>query len=184
MNELESKMLASLAKDLWGTATCYADVSGDKLDASLVRAARGLEVEYLKQKRVYEVVPRPEVLRPGTGKFIMGCQLDVKLIMQAAIDKILSEIKPKVTAILRTRKHYSAGELIMQFEAHIWSRMEIHSGGIFHASNYLLEKLDRVQASFLRELGVSEEYAYLTFNFAPTQLRRNIGILGLLHKRF
>ena len=36
---------------------------------------------------------------------------------------------------------------------------------------------------FLRELEVSDEDAYLNYNFAPPKLRRNIGILGLMHKR-
>ena len=59
----------------------------------------------------------------------------------------------------------------------------MHNGAIFHASDYLLAKIENVQQSFLRELGVSEGDAYLSHNFAPPKLRRNIGILGLLHKR-
>ena len=59
----------------------------------------------------------------------------------------------------------------------------MHGGGIFHASDSLLVKLDETQRRFLRELGITEEEAYLQHNFAPSQLRRNIGILGLMHKR-
>ena len=36
---------------------------------------------------------------------------------------------------------------------------------------------------FLRELHVTPEHAFLEYAFAPPSLRRNIGILGLLHKR-
>ena len=53
----------------------------------------------------------------------------------------------------------------------------------FHAASSLLEKLDHVQNRFLRELNVSPCQAFLEFNFAPPSLRRNIGALGLLHKR-
>ena len=59
----------------------------------------------------------------------------------------------------------------------------MHNGAIFRASDYLFAKTENVQQSFLRELAVSEEDAYLLHNFAPPKLRRNIGILGLLHKR-
>ena len=52
-----------------------------------------------------------------------------------------------------------------------------------HASSSLLSKLDAVQRSFLKEINVSEEHAFLEHNFASPTLRRNIGILGLLHKR-
>ena len=38
-------------------------------------------------------------------------------------------------------------------------------------------------AFFLTELHTDEASAFLEFNFAPPTLRRNIGILGLLHKR-
>ena len=127
------------------------------------------------------------VLHPiqGEGETfrLLGCQVDAKLVMQQAIDKILAEVRPKVRAILRTRKHYGVKDLIGQFKTHVWSRLEMHNGAIFHASDGLLQRLDRVQQSFLRELGISESEAYMEFNFAPLSLRRNIGILGLMHKR-
>ena len=114
---------------------------------------------------------------------MLGCMIDVKLCMDKAIEKILSQVKPKVHAILRTRAHYGIADLIGQFKTHIWSLMEMHSGGIFHASDSLLAKIDETQRRFLRELSITEEEAYLQHNFAPSQLRRNIGILGLMHKR-
>ena len=46
-----------------------------------------------------------------------------------------------------------------------------------------MEKLDGVQRRFLHEVGVEETTAFLEFNFAPPTLRRNIGMLGHLHKR-
>ena len=56
-------------------------------------------------------------------------------------------------------------------------------GGIFHAVTYQLARIDRAQDRFLRELGLSSEQALLDHNFPSPQIRRNIGILGLLHKR-
>ena len=61
--------------------------------------------------------------------------------------------------------------------------METHNGAIFHAADYLLEKLDSAQRHFLKDLGVSEADAFCDHNFAPPSLRRDIGVLGLLHKR-
>ena len=61
--------------------------------------------------------------------------------------------------------------------------MECHNGGIFHASTTLLNKVDGTHRRFLRELEVPESTAFLQHNFAPPTLRRNIGILGALHKR-
>ena len=39
------------------------------------------------------------------------------------------------------------------------------------------------QQHFLDELGITSSEAFLEYNFAPPILRRNIGILGLIHKR-
>ena len=61
--------------------------------------------------------------------------------------------------------------------------MEYHSGAIFHASDTLLERLDSAQRGFLQEIGMSPEITFVEHNFAPPRLRRNIGMLGFLHKR-
>jgi len=114
---------------------------------------------------------------------LLGCMTDTDLMMHTAIDLLLTKIRPKITAILRTRAYYSVPELLSQFKTHIWGLMEANMGGIFHAATYLLAKIDHTQVRFLRELRLSAEQAFLEFNFAPPKLRRNIGILGMLHKR-
>ena len=103
--------------------------------------------------------------------------------MHTAIDQLLSKIRPKCNAILRTQAYYSTVELIQQYKTHIWCLVELHSGGYFHAAESLLDKIANVQARFLSKLGVSEQDAFLNYNFAPTELRRNIAVLGVLHKR-
>ena len=114
---------------------------------------------------------------------LLGCLIDCKLIMNQAIEKILAQVRPKVAAILRTRRYYNTADLIDQFKTHVWGLMEFQNGAIFHASDYLLSKLDCVHANFLMELGVEQSDAFMNFNFAPPDLRRNIGILGMIHKR-
>jgi len=109
--------------------------------------------------------------------------MDTDLRMHSAIDEFMSKIRPKITAILRTRAYYSTRDLIGQFKTHIWGLIEAHNGGYFHATSSLLEKIDHAQERFLRELEVSPEQALLDFNFAPPRIRRNIAVLGLIHKR-
>jgi hypothetical protein len=55
--------------------------------------------------------------------------------------------------------------------------------GYFHAAPSLLAKIDAAQSRFLHELDLTSVYAFMEFNFAPPSLRRNVGVLGLLHKR-
>ena len=127
------------------------------------------------------------ILHPYSGEGddfkLLGCMFDCKLTMRQAIERIMSQVRPKILAILRTKQHYSVKDLIGQFKTHIWGIMAQHTGAIFHSANYLLDKLDNCQTRFLNEIGISEIDAFLEFNFAPLRLRRNIGVLGLLHKR-
>ena len=53
---------------------------------------------------------------------------------------------------------------------------------MYHASNTVLEPLDQVQTSFLYQQGLSQEEAFLQHNLAPLALRRDVAMLGLLHK--
>jgi len=94
--------------------------------------------------------------------------------MDQAIEKILSQMRPKIRAIVRTKPHYNMRDLIGQFKTHIWGTMEVHSGGIFHASNHLLDKFDASQRDFLEEeLGTDELHAFIDSKLAPEY--RHIG---------
>ena len=53
---------------------------------------------------------------------------------------------------------------------------------IYHAAPSNLQVIDDLQLRFLRALNLPEEAAFLEFNLAPLQLRRDIAVLGLLHK--
>ena len=119
----------------------------------------------------------------GEAFKLLGLTIDLNLRMHTAIDQLLAKIRPKRTAILRTREYYSTAELIDQFKTQIWGLVESHCGGYFHAANSLLQKIENVQLNFLTQLNVTVEEAFLKYNFAPAMLRRNIAVLGLLHKR-
>ena len=114
---------------------------------------------------------------------MLGCLVDTKLIMEDAIEQIVRVARPKITALLRTRGMYSAANMIMQYKTHIWGMTEYQNGAIYHASLSALDKLERLQQHYLNELHLTAEVAFLEFNFAPPCLRRDIGMLGFLHKR-
>ena len=65
----------------------------------------------------------------------------------------------------------------------MWGLVEYHCGGYFHAATSLLNRVDQVQSNFFVKLGISEQQTCLDFNLAPNVLRRDVAILGLLHKR-
>ena len=105
------------------------------------------------------------IIHPALGEGdpfkLLGLLVDCKLVMDSGIERILAQARPKIRAIIRTRPHYSVAELITQFKTHIWGITEIHNGGIFHASNHLINRFDDSQRHFLENLGIDERYAFL-----------------------
>jgi len=116
-----------------------------------------------------------------TFKFL-GPLIDGKLTMVEEIGRIRGKTRPKVKAILRMRSFYNTASLIMQFKAHALPHIEGSTGAVFHASSTQLSRIDVIQESFIRELGISDRDAFLQHNLAPSRLRRNIAALGLIHK--
>ena len=127
------------------------------------------------------------VLHPSAGSGppfkLLGPLIDTDLRMHSCIDQVMSKVRPKINAILRMRGFYDVPQLLNQFKTHIWSLLEMNAGAIFHAASSLLDRFDKAQNSFLKELDMTSEQAFLEFNFAPPKLTRNIAMLGMLHKR-
>ena len=77
---------------------------------------------------------------------------------------------------------FGLADLLLLYKAHVRSQVEWCNGAIAHASFCLLSHLDSVQTSFLSHVGLCSRAAFLDFNVAPLQMRRDIGLLGMLYK--
>ena len=113
---------------------------------------------------------------------LLGTLVDTKLSMASECQRVRKKAAPKAQAILATRGFYSIRDLIGQFKSHVWCHLEFSSGAIYHAADSHLKDVDSVQDSFIRALGLSAESAFVDFKMPPLCLRRDIAILGLLHK--
>ena len=102
--------------------------------------------------------------------------------MYDEIQRIRKKARPKIRAILNTRAYYDTLGLLQQYKAHILCLLAQSALAIFHAAQSHLESLNRIQRSFVQELGLTEAQAFLQFRLAPLELRRDIAALGLLHK--
>ena len=60
--------------------------------------------------------------------------------------------------------------------------MESSTAALYHAAPTNLAWIDRVQHRFLKEIGLSELEAVRNFRLAPLNSRRDMAMLGLLHK--
>ena len=65
---------------------------------------------------------------------------------------------------------------------HVFSYLEYRTPAIYHACETVLDPLNRVLRNFLRQVNVSIQDALLHFNLPPLETRRDIAMLGVLHR--
>jgi hypothetical protein len=118
----------------------------------------------------------------GNDFELFGVMFDCQLIMEKAVDTVASKANAKLRALLRARKYMSLFDLVLQYKSHILCLLEYPTPAIYHASCSVLANLDRVQSRFLREINVSESEAFLNWGLCPLSARRDVAMLGLLHK--
>ena len=85
-------------------------------------------------------------------------------------------------SLLRTKRFFRDSELVGLFKAHILSFVEYRTAGIYHAASSTLASLDKVLSSFLRKVNVSDKDALFVFKLAPLNSRRDMSMLGVIHK--
>ena len=113
---------------------------------------------------------------------LLGVLIDPKLSMAQEVQRIRKKASPKIKAILANRHFFDVKGLMHQYKAHALSQLEFSAGAIYHAADTHLDVLDKLQHGFLREIGLTIEQAFLDHNLAPLRLRRDIAVMGLLHK--
>ena len=88
----------------------------------------------------------------------------------------------RLQLIIRPRRFFSRRQIFNLYKCQVLSYIESGTPGYYHASRSVLSSLDRVQQRLLRELGVSAEEALRNYRLAPLQSRRDIAMLGMLHR--
>ena len=113
---------------------------------------------------------------------LLGVEFDSKLVMATATHKCAKKAAWKTKSLLRVRRFYSTPDVVMLFKSHVLSYIEYRTAGVHFASTSVLNELDDVQTRFVRQLGLDEISAFMSFNLAPLCVRRDIAILGVIHR--
>ena len=71
---------------------------------------------------------------------------------------------------------------MLQYKTHVLGILESVTAGIYHAGVTILAPLDRVQTTFVHNFNIDVTDAFMNHNLAPLSLRRDIAMLGFLHK--
>ena len=72
--------------------------------------------------------------------------------------------------------------VVQIYKAQVLSYLEYRTAAIYHSCDSVLSPLNELQAKFLRELGLSPTDALLYFALAPLHTRRDMSMLGLIHR--
>ncbi len=118
----------------------------------------------------------------GENFKILGVQFDCQLTMRDAAQEVAREAGWKVRSILRCRRFYSTPELVKLYKSQVLSFIESRTAALHHAAPSVLDVIDRVQRRFLREVGLTELEALERYRLAPLPIRRDIAMLGLIHR--
>ena len=122
--------------------------------------------------------------QPAGATFrLLGPMIDNRLRMHETVEPIRRKALPRLRALLRASTSFSLKTLLSLYTSQIRSVMESFQAAIYHASATVLKPLDDLQQQFLSHVGLCPEVAAADHNILPLSTRRDIAMLGLLHKR-
>ena len=168
-------------REFTGTTTNEKALSAvDKVQDELHSWGRANQVTFDPSKESKHVLSRTDPF--GQNFKLLGIEFDCRLFMADAVRSLVGKTRWKIKMLLRGKRFYCLDDLLIQYKQQILSYVEYRTPAIYHATQAVLAQLDCVQDSFLRELGLSSEDALLHFNLAPLSMRRDIALLGVLHR--
>ena len=137
-------------------------------------------VTFDPSKESITIISRNEPAGPSFKN--MGVLFDPQLNMHGAIESLTASAKWKLRTLLRTQRFFKSADLVHLYKARILSFIEYRTAAIYHGSASALEQVDKVQSRLLKSAGISMENGILYFGLAPLNARRDMALLGLIHR--
>ena len=113
---------------------------------------------------------------------IMGIWFDTGLSMRRGVTELCNSLRWKLTTLLRTRHLFDTPTLMIQFKSRILSYVEHRTAAIYHVDATILHLIDKQFDRFLSQLGLSRLEALTIFFLAPLNARRDMAMLGVIHR--
>ena len=102
--------------------------------------------------------------------------------MDAECHEVAARANWKLSTLLRARRFYNTPALVNFYKSQVLPTLEFPTAAIYHCTDTALSLLDRVQKRFLRAVGLTEKEALLQYNLGPLQTRRDVALLGVIHR--
>lgn len=151
-----------------------------EFQCELHKWGRGNQVQFDAGKESLLIMAQDDA--EGDSIRLLGVDFDGKLRMTGAVRECVDEASWRLRTLLRTQRYHTDAELLLLFKSHILSYLEYRTPAIYHACTTILDPLNRVLRNFLRQINVSEIDALLRFNLPPLSTRRDIAMLGVIHR--
>ena len=118
----------------------------------------------------------------GDGFEMFGVKFDTKLRMELQVQSLVNRCRWKLKTLLRTRRYFTEEQLVQQYKMHILPFLEFCTPAVYHATATALAPLNKLQTTFLKELGLTPLEALRKYKLAPLETRRDIALLGVVHR--
>ena len=141
---------------------------------------RANQVSFDATKESFHVLSRSTPW--GSDFKLLGVTFDCKLSMEGAVREVATEANWKLKALLRTSRFHYDAQLVDLYKSRLLGYLEYRTAAVYHATETALAPLDKVQHRFFQVLGCSNLEALMVFNLAPLAARRDVAMLGLLHR--
>ena len=92
---------------------------------------------------------------------MLGITFDTQLKMEKCICEISAQGHSRISMILRCRKFYPCKILLRLYKQFVLSGIEFATPAIYHATEFALGPLEKVQNRMLEELQIGEKEAIL-----------------------
>lgn len=140
------------------------------------------QITFEKSKETFSILSHRSTFHHGNLVKLLGINFEHNLSMDKCIGEKIRRAKWRIKTILRARSFCHTKDLIRMYKAFVLPIIEYATPVIYHALDSQLQKLDKVQNAFLSDIGISRNDAFVNFKLAPTAIRREVAIQGLLYK--
>ena len=177
------------ADDLNAFKAFQSKIDNASIDADLRATQRKLhswgranQVKFDEGKEGFAILSKRRGHAAGADFRILGITFDKSLTMASAIEELVKDCKWKIRSLLRCQRHFDIAGTVSLFKGRVLPFIEHRTSAIYHAADYLTERVDSIQRHFLDRLGITEREALFDYGLAPLRVRRDIGLLGLIHR--
>ena len=118
----------------------------------------------------------------GGNTELLGVNFDTGLAMDDAVRGLVQEVAWKLRVLQRSARFHTGRELVNLYKSRVLGYVEYRTPALYHATCTTLQQLNKVQDRLLRLAGVADLEALMHFNLAPLATRRDVAMLGLIHR--